>query len=139
MLGAMKLIGIDYGDKKVGVAISDAEGLMAFPKGVFPNNLILMKEIKDIVISQKVEAIVVGESKGNDGHDNPVMRGARQFAKDLEWETGLPVHFEPEFYSSSEARLLKEQATGKPEAMVDAEAAAVILNSYITRSRQGEL
>jgi RNase H-fold protein (predicted Holliday junction resolvase) len=77
--------------------------------------------------------VVIGESTSNHGTENPVMRSAREFAKELERETNLPVHFEPEFYSSTEARLLKEQATTRPVTTVDAEAAAIILNSYLAR------
>lgn len=134
----MKVVGIDFGSKRVGVAVSDADGLMAFPKGVFPNDRMLMTNVKDLIASQKAGAVVIGESKARDGSDNPIMGSARQFAEELGWETNLPVHFEPEFYSSAEARLLKEQSSGKVEALVDAEAAAVILNSYLARSRRGE-
>lgn len=131
----MKYLGIDYGEKRVGVAVSDADGLMAFPKAVLPNDSTLMMAVKDLVRDEHTQAIVIGESKAHDGSDNPIMRGARQFAEDLERETGLPVHFEPEFYSSSEARMLKEQ-TGTPFHLIDAEAAAVILNSFIARSKK---
>lgn len=133
----MKVVGIDFGSKRIGVAISDADGLMAFPKATLPNDRMLMTNIKDIIASEKVGAVVIGESTARDGNDNPIMGSARQFAEELGWETNLPVDFEPEFYSSAEARLLKEQASGKPAVMVDAEAAAVILNSYLVRARLG--
>jgi RNase H-fold protein (predicted Holliday junction resolvase) len=87
-------------------------------------------------VNEKAELVVIGESKARDGSDNPVMRHARHFVGNLERETGLPVVFEPEFYSSAEARLLKEQSSGRVEALVDAEAAAIILNSYIARTKK---
>lgn len=133
----MKYLGIDYGEKRVGIAVSDADGLMAFPKTVLTNTITLLPTIKDIIASESVGAIVVGESTAHDGSDNPIMRAARQFAEDLRQETGLSVHFEPEFYSSSEARMLKDQ-TGNTGETIDAEAAAVILNSYIARARMGD-
>lgn len=130
----MKLIGIDYGSKRVGVAVSDADGSMAFPKAVVPNDRTLMSTIKELLKKEQVEAVVVGESKARDGSDNPIMQNARVFVGDLERETGLPIHFEPEFYSSAEAKRLKEQA-GAQTGIVDAEAAAIILNSFIERQK----
>ena len=132
----MKHIGIDYGERRVGIAVSDADGSMAFPKAVFPNDRTLMMSVKEMIKNEDAKVIVIGESKAHSGADNPIMEKVRRFVGDLERETGLPVHFEPEFYSSAEARLLKEQSSGKSEALVDAEAAAVILNSYIARTRE---
>lgn len=126
----MKHIGVDYGEKRVGIAVSDNGGNMAFPKAVFPNDRTLMMSIKELIENEGAGTIVVGESKANDGSDNPIMKKARQFAGDLERETGLPVHFEPEFYTSQEARKLTEK-----KALVDADAAAIILNSYLERNK----
>jgi putative Holliday junction resolvase len=133
----MKYLGIDYGEKRVGIAISDKEGMMAFPKATLPNDRALMMTVKDFIKNEEAEAVVIGESKANSGEDNPIMNKVRQFVGDLERETGLPVHFEPEFYSSSEARMLKDQ-TGMPTQIIDAEAAAVILNSFLARTKEGD-
>lgn len=133
----MKYLGIDYGTKRVGIAVSDADGLMAFPKAVIPNDLTLMRTVKELIEGEQVGEIVIGESKAHSGADNPIMRDVRRFVSELERETDLLVHFEPEFYSSTEARMLKEQ-TGMPVHLVDAEAAAVILNSFINRTREND-
>ena len=122
----MKIIGIDYGGKRVGIALSDDNGTMAFPKAIFPNDRMLMTSMVELIKKEGVKKIIIGESKNKDGEDNPIMQKVKQFAGDLERETGLDVYFEPEYYTSLEARRLTE---GK--ALVDAEAAAIILNSYI--------
>lgn len=132
----MKLLGIDYGTKRVGVAISDDAGTMAFPKTVLPNDTALVSNVKTLVRDEGIERIVVGESKNLNGEANPVAEAINGFVALLKEEVIVPVYFEPEFYTSHEARRLVHEAgnTKKGEA-VDAEAAAVILNSYILRSR----
>jgi len=124
----MKLIGIDYGTKRVGVAVSDADGRLAFPKMTLPNDHLLMGNLKRFIADEGVQGIVIGESKSLAGADNPVMQDARQCAERLEKETQLPVYFEPEWYTSVEARRLKEAAGA-----VDAEAAALILSRYLAK------
>lgn len=118
------MIGIDYGTKRVGVAVTDDAGRVAFPRMTLPNDRMLMTSLKDFIKKEKTEEIIVGESKGPRG-DNPIMKDIRFFVGELERETGLTVRYEPEYMSSVEAR--RTSSTN----LVDAEAAAIILNSYI--------
>lgn len=131
----MRLLGIDYGTKRVGLALSDALGTMAFPKTVIENNAHLVPTLAEIIQKEGVIGVVVGESKNLKGTDNPVMNDIRAFADELARTTGIQVHLEPEFYTSREARRL---AAGSPArkkgAPVDAEAAAIILTSYISHN-----
>lgn len=120
-------MGIDYGEKRVGVAISDERGVIAFPRATLPNDRALLSSVLRMVQDANVAAVVVGDSRNARGEENAIMEKARRFVKDLERESAVRVFFEPEFYTSVEAR----RDTGKP--LVDAEAAAIILNSYITR------
>ena len=70
----MKYLGIDYGKKRVGLAISDDLGNMAFPKAVLENDPELLKKIKEIILNEKVEAVVMGESKNFKGEPNKIMQ-----------------------------------------------------------------
>jgi putative Holliday junction resolvase len=124
------MIGIDYGTKRVGVAVSDDGGTVAFPRMTLPNDRMLMTILSDFITTENVGEIVVGESKGRHG-DNPVMKDIRFFAHELERATKLPVRYELEFATSVEARRLAEEAGKANPKLVDAEAAAVILNSYL--------
>lgn len=132
----MKLVGIDYGMKRVGVAVSDESGTMAFPKAIFPNNKMLMEEITRFITAENAEAVVVGESRNRTGEDNPIMGNIRTFVSELEQSLGLPVHLEPEFYTSAEAKRLSldTKAPKQSQQHVDAKAAAIILNSFIART-----
>lgn len=122
-----RIMGLDYGSKRVGVALTDEDGRVAFPKAVLPNDRFLVSALKELVDAYHVTEVVVGESRANTGEDNPVQRGVRALVRLLEADTGVTIHLEPEFYSSQEVR------THTGAFRVDAEAAAVILNSFLTK------
>ncbi len=130
----MRYLGIDYGSKRVGVALSDEAGTMAFPKTVFPNNRHLMTELRKLCEQQKVEKIVVGGSKDFDMNDNPIFKDTRFFSEELARETNLPVEFEPEYLTSHQAAQT-EHALGGNNPFLDASAAAIILQSYLEKSK----
>jgi len=129
----MRLLGLDYGSKKVGVALTDAEGRMAFPKCVLPNDSALLTHLTELITAEHVEAVVVGESKNYEGKDNIVMAAAKAFAGKLQEITGLSVYFEPETLTTKEAERLQG-----PSDLTDASAAALILQSYLDRTHHGE-
>jgi len=126
----MKLLGIDYGAKRVGIAISDDGGEMAFAKVVLSAGDDLIEKIADLCESERVEGIVIGESKNYQGKENPIMEAVHSLKKNLEEATKLPIFFEPELMTSMEAERLQGHS-----AMHDASAAALILKSYIDRTR----
>ncbi len=121
----MRYLGIDYGAKRVGVAVSDTEGTFAFPLVVLENTPELLAEVAEICKENDVAIIVVGESQDFSFKDNKIMKEIRQFLPKLE-KFGFDVRLHPEFMTSQQA----EQITGKTE-MHDASAAALILQSYL--------
>lgn len=130
----MKLLGIDFGRKRVGIAVSDEEQKIAFPKAVYSNDKKLINRIADYCAENSVGGIVLGESRNFKGEDNPVMKDILKFKKKFEEATNLPVFMEPEFMTSSEAE--KMRAEGDDKEMLDASAAAVILQSYLNKKQQ---
>ncbi len=126
----MRLMGIDYGTKRVGVAISDDQGLMAFPHKVLPNDPTLLKDLEKIVLKENIGLIVLGHSLGRDGKVNVVHEKVEELIQDITLNLGLPVELEPEQYTTQEA--IRFQGRGE---MTDASAASIILNSYITRKK----
>lgn len=123
----MKLLGIDYGAKRVGIALSDDGGTIAFPKSVISAHDDLVSAIAKICADEKVEAIVIGESKDYAGKENPIMTAVHALKKELE-DKGFTVHLEPELMTSMEAQHIQGHND-----MNDASAAAIILQSYITK------
>ena len=124
----MKRLGIDFGTKKTGLALTDDGGQMAFPHGVIKNYAAHTKYIVDLVAEKKVEEIIIGYSLNNQGQPNKVHEKVEDLVTDLTLQTGLPIQLEPEQYSTKEASHIQ----GKNE-LTDAAAAAIILNSYITK------
>jgi len=124
----MRYLGIDFGEKHIGIALSNEDATIAFPHASLSNTPMLADDVVTIAKEKGVSAIIMGESKNFEGQDNPVMKKARVFAQDLADRTGLPVYFEPEFMTSVEARHI--QGGGEK---THASAAALILKSYLER------
>jgi putative holliday junction resolvase len=126
----MRLLGIDYGSKRIGIALSDESKTIATPKAVLVNGPKLIQEIKDICAKDNVIEIVLGDSKNFKGEPNKIMKKIEPFRRKLEEEIGLPVYMEQEFLTSFAA----ERFQGKND-MLDASAAALILQSYLDRMK----
>lgn len=124
----MRLLGIDYGKKIIGVAISDESKRIALPYKVLENKKGVMNDLQLMCEKESVDGVVLGESKNYKQEENPIMKDIHEFAEELEHATHLPVYFEPEFLTSREAR-----HTEKNRGKVNASAAALILQSYIDR------
>ncbi len=92
----MRYLGIDYGTKKVGLALSDEAGRMGFPHGTLPNDGRLIDEVLALITRKEVGAVVMGESRDFAGNENAVAKDAKQFAQLLERRSGIIVSFEPE-------------------------------------------
>jgi len=136
----MRYLGIDYGSKRVGLAISDEEGGMAFPYKILKNDLELVDNIHNICGTEEVSAIVLGESHDLSGKPNKIMGSIEEFKRNLEGELDLPIYFEKEFMTSifargndgkkvNDARKNKNDDSKK----IDDSAAALILQRYLDR------
>ncbi len=126
----MRKMGIDYGTKRVGVAFSDDKGLMAFPYDTFKNDGELLKTLIALIEEKEVGEIVIGLSLDRGGKPNAVHAQVEELIGDLTLQVGVPVHLEPEQYTTQEAVRFQ----GRNE-KTDASAAAIILNSFITRTQ----
>lgn len=124
----MRYLGIDYGARLVGVAISDPSGQIAFPLKVLKNNERLPELLADLARAEGAERIVMGESLTYSGQANPVMAGIKRLEEILKREFNLEVYLEPEWLTSREA----EREIGADE-LLHARAAAIILRSFLER------
>lgn len=138
----MKFLGIDFGTKRVGIAISDENGSFAFPKITLKNDENLFKNLKEIINLEKIESIVVGESLDMHGLANTVNINISKFIEVLQKEFTLPVTKEKEFFSSFEAhgRLGKESLYDRKTKIekgldLDSKAAAIILQRFLDKRK----
>lgn len=124
----MRYMGIDYGTKRVGVALSDEGGSMAFPHTVIENTPSLADELEALIIREHIDAIVIGHSLNGKNEPNAAQEGIETLIGDLTLRTGLPIHLEPEQYTTQEAIRTQGRTS-----MTDAAAATIILNSFLTK------
>lgn len=132
MLDTMRHLGIDYGTKYIGLAISDEDGKMGFPHAVIPNNEEVVDTLLSLIQKEEVGVVVMGESRHNDGSANKIFEASKDLAQKISEHAGVSVEFEPEFYTTKQARDAQELA-GKTAERADAIAAAIILSSYLEK------
>ena len=138
-----KLIGVDYGDVRTGIASSDLLGLMASAVGAIkPGGMKnTAVEVAKIAKAQNAVGIVVGLPKNMDGSEGPRAEVVRAFVDLLRVETDLPIYFEDERMTTMEAsRFLTATETfgRKRKEKVDALSAELILQSWLDKKRREE-
>lgn len=133
-----RIIGLDFGSKRIGVAVSDDLGFLAFPLTVVAGfghdkdkrgDRVVQteQEVLKVLKEKEAEIVVIGHSVDLKGLDNAIMTDARAFGSMLQ-NQGFEVVYEPELFSTVQAT--KIQGENKD---VDASAAAIILQSYLDR------
>ena len=134
----MKYIGIDYGTKNIGVAVSDDNGTVAFPLTTVDAGRDAISKVASLIKEKGTQEIVIGGSRNFSGERNEIMEDIEQFKKDIGELTGLPVHYEREFFTSALAARQfspeeKSRKANPSQDKLDASAAALILQSYLDR------
>jgi putative Holliday junction resolvase len=138
----MRLLGIDSGERRVGVAICDPLGIVATPLIVVETGRggrrAVLAAIAEIARRESAEQLVVGLPLSLNESEGPQAARARSFGTALATATGLPVVFWDERFSSTQAdRLLREAGVSRRRraARQDAAAAAIILQDYLDSHR----
>lgn len=128
----MKALGIDYGEKNIGIAISDEEGMMAFPRTTIRNTASVPDDIVRLCEEEKIETVVLGVPVSFSGMESEQARITVAFGANLAKRVGVPVVHENEVLSSKMADML-----GSTKANRDQNAAAIILQTWLDRNRKG--
>jgi putative Holliday junction resolvase len=130
-----RIMGLDYGTRRIGVAMSDALHLIARPFAVLEANTDrLRSEVRSLAEEHEVELIVVGLPVNLSGGDTPSTIGARQLASLVADATGLPVKLSDERYTTKTAEQVLIGANVRREdrkQVIDKVAAAVMLQHYL--------
>ena len=122
----MRYLGIDYGTKRIGLALSDDGGQFAYPHLVLKNNSKIIEQIAEICRGEKVGEIALGWSLDYRRRENQIMKKISIFQTALATATGLKVALEDEVLTTVEAN----QEIG-PDDFTDTRAASIILRTYL--------
>lgn len=133
-----RILGLDIGDRRIGIAISDPLGITAAGLETIErkNNKIDVERVKQIAERHGAVEIVVGLPLNMDGTSGDQADKVRSFASKLARATGLPIVYEDERLSTVSAiRTLTVQGvkTGRNKDLVDMQAAAIILQKFLDR------
>jgi putative holliday junction resolvase len=140
-----RFLGIDYGTKRIGVAISDENNTLAFPKEIVLNGPDTLKRLGEIIRTEDIAEVVIGESVDFSGALNALSARIEVFILEFKEKFNLPVHKQTEFLTSVEARRppdgKKRQSPSQAHSKVkqiksgriDAQAAALILQRYLDK------
>lgn len=132
----MKVLAVDFGIKRLGLAVSDGSGTMALPHSTLKrtDNTTLFAEILKVLKEEKIEIVVVGIPYGLEGEHTLSTRQALNFVQRLQRRTDLPVVTVDESLSSAEAgeRLSRAGLSKRQQQPVlDQVAAQIILETYL--------
>ena len=138
----MRSLGLDVGDRRIGVAISDALGLLASPLSVLEgqDEASAIAAILRIAQENRVERIIVGLPRSMDGTIGPQAEKVQAFTRKLEQQSPVPVEYRDERLTTVTAKRMLQEAGSKKshkykKTSYDAAAAAVILQSYLNESK----
>ena len=134
-----RILGVDYGDVRVGLALSDTTKLIASPLKTIQNKNsgLLISELKEIISENDVESIVVGFPVGMKGQDTNQTVKVKVFAQSLSILC-LPIFMEDERLSSIAAKkslFMENIKTGHNKEIIDQRAAAIVLQQFLDRIR----
>ena len=136
----MRVLALDVGDRRIGLAVSDPTGLLASPIGAVDRGPTDVDDILRTAIDNDAAEIVVGLPLTLSGESREQAGKVRRFIRDLRAKTDLPVNAIDERLSTVQAqRLLRDSGVGRrrrrDRGRVDAAAAAVILQAYLDSRR----
>ena len=132
----MRVMAIDYGDVRTGVAVSDASGLLAGYTTVVHSRSSgrAAEEVARIARERQADELVMGFPRNMDGTEGPRAELYREFAKSVEEKTGTPVRLWDERRTTIEAHQILHASGKRMKAHkqnVDAVAASLILEGYL--------
>lgn len=130
-----RYLGIDYGTKRIGLAISDGLGLTARPLDVVERGE-LSEYLRELVEEYPVDGVIVGLPTGLSGHEGDSAAGARRLAHEVGELLGVPVDLVDERFTSrmaEDALLEAGMKRRRRKETIDKVAAAIILQTFLDR------
>jgi putative Holliday junction resolvase len=131
-----RIIGLDVGDKRIGVAVSDPTGLVVTPLLTIQrkNSRVDVERLVALLAQEEAKMVVFGLPLNMDGTEGQQARKVRSLAKLISFATDVQIRFQDERLSTFSAiEILTERGvkTGHNRELVDMEAAAIILRTFL--------
>ena len=130
----MRYLCIDYGQKRVGLAMSDPLGIIAQPMGFLPRDGQTLRKLVGMVKEHEVQEIVLGHPISMDGRPSAMTLEVEKFAKELQDALSVPVHLWDERLSTAQSERFLVGADvrrSKRKEVRDSIAASLILQSFL--------
>ena len=138
-VGNLRMLALDLGERRIGLAVSDADGNLVFPAGFLVRTKLDrdLDRVLRVALERDIQAFVVGVPYTLGGEIGAGAKRAERFIQALRKRTGLPVHPMDERFTSLEAEGLLREAGRQPsreKGSVDEAAAALILRRFLDRN-----
>jgi putative Holliday junction resolvase len=138
----VRVLAVDFGEKRIGLAVSDETGRVVVPVGAVArvSDAQAAADVARAATEREVSRVVVGLPRNLDGSEGAIARRARNFARRLEQALGLPVHLHGEALTSVAAEAALEDAgvgLRSRASRRDAEAAAILLRDWLSAHPAG--
>ena len=133
-----RLLGLDIGERRIGVAISDEMGMIASPLMTVQTSGNVVEEMRSLIVKYNVARIVVGLPIGLSGREGPQARIVRSVADQLAKSLEIDIVYSDERMSSAvaeQALISQKTRRDKRKQHIDNMAAAVILQGYLDEQR----
>jgi putative Holliday junction resolvase len=132
----MKLIGVDYGRRRIGLAASDETGTLVRGLATIDRrkSTDCLAILRDVIAKEKPQGIVFGLPLGSDDQETSMSIEVRKFAMNLEKNLAIPVYYIDESYTSKQAAdvmLFQPKKARRVKANIDRVAACLILESFL--------
>ncbi|HEY6146398.1 MAG TPA: Holliday junction resolvase RuvX [Thermoanaerobaculia bacterium] len=130
----MRMLAVDFGERRIGLATSDAGGRLATPRETLlrKGDESALEAILAFCAREEIEAVLFGIPRSPDGVESPFAARIRSFARKLAARTTLPIRFHEETLTSDEAA--RRLPPGSSRESVDRAAAAVLLEDYLAHT-----
>jgi len=137
----MRILAVDHGEKRIGLALSDQTGTIATPLTVIlhTSRAVDAAQVAGLAIEHEVGLVLIGQSFDEEGRPNAAGRSAARFAEALRLQTNIPVELWDESFSTQDARASRIAlglSRRKRMGHHDSVAAVVILQSYLEANRK---
>jgi putative Holliday junction resolvase len=132
----MRILAIDHGSKRIGIAVSDELKMIAQPLEFIPAQpfAAFLVRLNDLINDKEVESILIGMPRNMDGSYGPAALKVQEFVEVLKGAVGVPIKTWDERLTSAQANRIMIQGNvrrDKRKEKVDAMAAAILLQSYL--------